>query len=62
MAVGQALAKSTTVDLHEGVLTVRARDPRWAREVERAAATILERMRHLLGGAAVASMQIAGRD
>jgi hypothetical protein len=49
VAVGPALARSTTVSLIDDVLTVRARDPRWAREIERAAGTILVRMQNLLG-------------
>ena len=58
VAVGPALARSTTVLLSSEVLTVRARDPRWAREIERAADTILARMQHLLGAANIARMVI----
>jgi predicted nucleic acid-binding Zn ribbon protein len=53
IAVGPALARSTTVELQEGVLTVRTRHPQWAREVDRASDTILQRMQHLLGASAV---------
>jgi hypothetical protein len=59
MAVGRALARSTTIDLQDGVLSVRARDPRWAREVDRAAPTILARLQHLLGAATVTRIDIA---
>jgi len=40
------------------VLTVRARDPRWAGEIERAADTILKRMQHLLGAGSVVRIEI----
>jgi hypothetical protein len=59
VAVGPGLARSTTATLSEGVLTVRARDPRWAKEVERAADTILRRMQHLMGANAVVRIEIA---
>ena len=52
LAVGPALARSTTVDADGSVLTVRARDPRWVTEIERARDTILPRMQHLLGARA----------
>ena len=53
LAVGQALARVTTVELREGVLTVRAADARWMRELRRALETILARMQHLLGRDAI---------
>lgn len=49
LAVGPALARVTTVELRDGMLSVVARDARWAREIERAKETILPRVRHLLG-------------
>jgi predicted nucleic acid-binding Zn ribbon protein len=49
LAVGPALARTTTVELSHGVLRIQARDPRWTREIQRAAATILPRLQHLLG-------------
>jgi predicted nucleic acid-binding Zn ribbon protein len=50
LAVGPALARSPTAELGEtGVLTVRAADPRWVREIERARDTVLQKMQHLLG-------------
>jgi len=58
ITVGPALARSTTAALADGVLTVRARDARWAREVERAAGTILRRMQHLLGATSVVRMEV----
>ena len=59
VAVGAALARSTSVLLTGGVLTVRARDPRWAKEIERAADTILKRMQQLLGANTVVRIEIA---
>jgi hypothetical protein len=41
-----------------GVLHVVARDPRWEREVRRAAPAIVPRMQHLLGPDAVRSLQV----
>jgi hypothetical protein len=58
VAAGPALARSATVALHGGVLTIRARDPRWAREIERAADTILKRMQHLLGVTSVSRIEV----
>lgn len=50
LAVGPALARVTTVELADaGVLTVRARDPRWLRELERARPAVLQKMQDLLG-------------
>jgi hypothetical protein len=59
VAVGPALARSTTVLLLDAVLTVRARDPRWAMEIERSTDTILRRLQHLLGPAAVQRIEVA---
>ena len=58
LAVGPALARVTTVELAEGVLTVRALDRRWIREIRRATDTILPRLQHLLGADAVARISI----
>ena len=58
VAVGPALARSTTATLTGAVLTVRARDPRWVKEVERARDTILKRMQHLLGRESVVRIEI----
>jgi hypothetical protein len=59
LAVGPALARSTTVDLHDGVLTVHARDPRWSAEIKRATGTIVTRLQNLLGPTAVSRIRIA---
>lgn len=52
LAVGPALARATSIELLDGVLTVRSADPRWAAEIDRAAGTILARLQHLLGPSA----------
>lgn len=59
VSVGAALARATAVDLREGVLNVRVRDPRYAPEIRRAASTILTRLQHLLGPAAVTRIDVA---
>lgn len=51
VAVGPALARVTTVELRDRTLVATARDARWATEIERARATILPRLQHLLGDA-----------
>jgi hypothetical protein len=62
LAVGQALARATNVDLHEGTLRVRPRDARWAQEITRAADTILPRMQQLLGRSAVTCIELAAAE
>jgi hypothetical protein len=49
LAVGPALARSTTIAMHDGVLRVQATDERWGREIERASGMVLSRMQQLLG-------------
>jgi hypothetical protein len=58
VAVGPALARSTSATLSDRVLRVRTRDPRWAREIERSADTILLRMQHLMGRESVVKIEI----
>jgi hypothetical protein len=58
VAVGPAMARSATVALNGAVLTVRPRDPRWAKEIERARDTILARMQQLLGRESVVRVEI----
>ena len=48
-AVGPAVDKATTVQLHSGVLRVLARDTTWQREVERSAGLIRTRLNAVLG-------------
>ena len=49
LAVGQALARATTVELRDGVLTVRAVDRRWIQEIDRAKANVITKMQNILG-------------
>lgn len=49
LAVGPALARATMVELQEDVLTVRAVDRRWLREIERERPRILAKLQALLG-------------
>jgi len=49
LAVGPALARMTSVELEGTTLRVRATDPRWLKEIDRARAAILPRLQELLG-------------
>ena len=49
LAVGQVVARATTVQLVDGVLTVRAVDRRWLREIDPMRATVLDKLQQLLG-------------
>jgi len=56
LAVGQAVARATTVDLKDGILSVRAVDQRWIHEIERARGRVLDKMRQILGNDQVSSI------
>ena len=58
-AVGAAVDKVTSVELHDGVLYVRARDAAWQREIERSAALIRSRLDGLLGDRVVRRIEVA---
>jgi hypothetical protein len=58
-AVGSAVDKVTTVDLHNGVLYVRTKDATWQREIERSAALIRARLDALLGESVVRRIEVA---
>jgi hypothetical protein len=60
-AVGPAVDKVTSVELHDGVLYVRARDAAWQREIERSAGLIRSRLDGLLGDRVVRRIDIAQR-
>ena len=60
LAVGQALARATTVELKSGVLTVRALDQRWIREIERARTSITQKMQQILGADQVTRIETRG--
>ena len=53
IAVGAAVDNATTIELHGGVLRVRAKDATWQREIERAAAVIRARLDMVLGAGVV---------
>lgn len=57
-AVGPALARAATVELRDRILYVTPKDARWAREIERAADTILARVQILLGADGVIDVQV----
>lgn len=58
LAVGPALARATMVELADGVLAVRALDPRWIREIQRARPAVLAKLQGLLGKDAVKKIDI----
>ena len=58
LAVGPALARTTTATLADGVLTVHMSDARWGQEISRARNVVLTRLQHLLGVDAVRSLRI----
>jgi predicted nucleic acid-binding Zn ribbon protein len=62
LAVGPALARATTIELRERVLTVRATDPRWAKEISREREVVLARLQQLLGPEAVTRLAVRIRD
>ncbi len=60
-ASGAAIARVTEVTLADnGVLTVQARDPRWAQEVHRLRHDLLRLLEPWLGTGVVAKVEIAG--
>jgi hypothetical protein len=59
LVVGPALARVTTVSLDQGVLNVRAADPRWLKEIERARGAILPKLQSILGAGAVTKITIS---
>jgi predicted nucleic acid-binding Zn ribbon protein len=58
LAVGQAVARATTVELKDGVLIVRAVDRRWIREIDPMRATVLEKLQHVLGTEQIARIDL----
>src|SRR5262245_853769 len=56
LAVGPALARTTSVTLTDGVLIVHASDPRWGQEIARARDVVLKRLQHLLGAESVRAL------
>ena len=60
VAVGPAIARATSVELRGTELVVTARDPRWSKEIRRAADTILGRLQAFLGERAVQTLRVDG--
>jgi predicted nucleic acid-binding Zn ribbon protein len=60
VAAGPVMARAASVDARNGVLVVTPKDARWAREIERSAATLLSRVQALLGRE-VTSLQICAK-
>jgi hypothetical protein len=58
LTVGPALERATTIELRNGVLSVRTKDPAWRREVERSAGVIRRRLQALLGADAFRTLDI----
>jgi predicted nucleic acid-binding Zn ribbon protein len=58
VAVGAAIARATSVQLADGVLTVTAQDPRWVADVEASRGVVLGRLKQLLGDDAVQTLRI----
>ena len=49
LAVGPALARTTSIEMEGTTLRVSSTDPRWLKEIERARPAILPKLQHLLG-------------
>ena len=62
VAVGAAIARATSVQLVDGVLTVTAKDPRWVADVEASRSVVLGRLKQLLGNEEVRTMRIEAKD
>ncbi len=60
LAVGQAVARATTVELSDGVLTVRAVDRRWIREIERARDSVTKKLQQILGADQISRIDTKG--
>jgi predicted nucleic acid-binding Zn ribbon protein len=58
VAAGPVMARAATVEAVNGVLLITPKDARWAREIERAASTLLDRIQALVGSTDVASLRI----
>jgi hypothetical protein len=61
-AVGPALERATTVRLAAGILIVETTGPQWTREIRRASAVILTRLKTLLGDQTVQSIDVRTRQ
>jgi hypothetical protein len=57
-AVGPAVAKVTTIELHDRVLQVHTKDAVWQREVERSLGLVRARLEALLGKGVVGDIRV----
>jgi len=62
VAVGAAIARATTVQLADGVLSVTAKDPRWVADVEASRGVVLGRLKQLLGNDEVRTIRVAATN
>ena len=56
LAVGPTLARVTSVDMEGTTLRVRARDPRWLKEIDYARGAILPKLQDLLGNESISTI------
>jgi hypothetical protein len=57
-AVGPALARAATLEMHDGRITAHASSLQWKKEIDRAKPMIVERLRMLLGRDAVKKLEV----
>ncbi|MEO7272649.1 MAG: DciA family protein [Vicinamibacterales bacterium] len=62
VVVGAAIARATSVQLDDGVLTVTTKDPRWVADVEASRGAVLGRLKQLLGNDEIRTMRIVAKD
>ncbi len=62
VAAGPVMARAATVEARDGVLFITPKDARWSREIERARATLLQRVQQLLGAGAISAITICARQ
>jgi predicted nucleic acid-binding Zn ribbon protein len=58
LAVGPALARTTSVEMEGTTLRVRSNDERWLKEIERARSVILPKLQQLLGEQSVTGIRV----
>jgi hypothetical protein len=58
VAAGPAMSRAASVDMRGTVLLVTPKDARWAREIARAAPTLLARLHALVGSTEITSLHI----
>jgi predicted nucleic acid-binding Zn ribbon protein len=60
LAVGPAIARTTSVEMEGTTLHVHSKDERWLKEIERARSVILPKLQQLLGEQSVTRIRIVG--